>query len=345
MASSGGVVRGGVSLPWIDAAALLASVSVVEAIRLVDTAMRTVSEDGVAAPQRWTIPLSDNARLGLMPGAMQSIGRFGVKVLGLFEAAARGDRPSHQGLMLLFDLHDGRPLCVIDAAALTALRTAAATAVATRALARPGSTALALVGCGEQSHLHVEALLAIIPFTRLYLWNRTQAKAEAIALTCARQIEVEVCASPSDAVRRADVICTLTASHSPLLSGADIAPGQHLNLIGSSVDGPREVDSELVRRGRYYVDCRRHALSQAAELKRAIADNMVDETHVVGEIGEVLLGKVRGRRSDQEVTIYKSLGHIAQDLVVAHAAHAALVRPLIAPAVSAIHGNGAGALA
>ena len=123
-------------VPWIGAEDLRRLVSMKDAIEIVDHAMRALSTGDVTAPERWAMPVAEQRRMGIMPGAMPSLGRFGIKVISLFSPAARGERPSHQGAMLLFDMADGRPLCAVEGGALTALRTAAASAVATRALAR-----------------------------------------------------------------------------------------------------------------------------------------------------------------------------------------------------------------
>lgn len=312
-------------LRWIGATELRRLVSLDQAIATVDGAMRALSDQRSIAPPRWSMGLGDDAKMGLMPGALTDSGRFGVKVLSLFGTAARGGLPSHQGVMLLFDLANGRPLCAVDAAALTALRTAAATAVATRALAPAWCDSVAIIGCGDQAALHLDALAAILPLRRVFLWNRTRGKAERLAMSRHGNVELIVCDSPAAAVRDAEVVCTLTSSPAPLLHAHDVRAGQHVNLVGSSTAVPREVDDGLVARSRFFVDCRTHASNQAAELRSAIGRGLVDAGHVVGEIGEVLLGRVRGRADPDEVTIYKSLGHVVQDLAVADAAFAALV--------------------
>lgn len=305
------------SLRWIGARELRELAGITDAMPAIDDAMRAHSLRQSIAPQRWTMPLGPSARMGLMPGALPGKERFGVKILSLFDQATRGDLPSHQGVMLLFDTQDGKPLCALDAASLTALRTAAATAVATRALARPDAETLAIIGCGELAPLHLAAMDAILPLRRVFIWNRTRERAEAFADRHAGRFDSVVCDSAAAAIRDADVVCTLTAASEPILHGRDFRPGQHVNLVGSSTVDAREVDDELVARSAYFVDCHRHALSQAAELRGAIDRGMVDEHHILGEIGEVLLGRIPGRRHDRDITVYKSLGHVVQDLAVA----------------------------
>ena len=310
-------------LPFIGAAALSRLVSIEQAIPLVDVAMRYLSDGQVNAPERWAMPVSDDARMGIMPGAAPGIDRFGIKVLSLFDSQKRQGLPSHQGVMLLFDLSNGRPLCTVDGAALTILRTAAASAVATRALARPDSRSLAIIGCGDQARLHVAAIRNLMPIREVTLWNRTTAKAEEFGRRYLAGMAWRVCATPAQAADPADIVCTLTAAAEPILIGADLRPGQHVNLVGSSTAGPREVDDVFVARARYVADSREHALNHAAELQSAIANRLVTADHIVGEIGDVLSGRIEGRVSPDDITIYKSLGHIIQDLVVADAAHRA----------------------
>ncbi|MET0309839.1 MAG: ornithine cyclodeaminase family protein [Sphingomonas sp.] len=315
------VARAVDGLPWIGAEALLHRVAMGEAIACVDAAMRALSNGETIAPERWAMPVADHGRMGIMPGAAPFLSRFGIKVLSLFSAPARGDLPSHQGVMLLFDMADGRPLCAVDAAALTALRTAAASAVATRALARPQSGALAIIGCGGQAALHVAAMRNVLPICEVTLWNRTRATAEEFARAHLGGLSWRICATPAEAVAAADVICTLTAAAEPILAAGDFRPGQHVNLVGSSTLGPREVDDAFVVRSLYFADSREHALSQGAELRSAMANGLVRPGHILAEIGEVLSGEHAGRRTAEDITVYKSLGHIVQDLAVADAAH------------------------
>ena len=125
-----------------------------------------------------------------------------------------------------------------------------------------------------------------------------------------------------EAVVEADIICTVTSSAEPILKGAWVQPGTHLNLVGSSHAGPVEVDSDLVVRSRFVVDSREGVLAQGAEFLRAKAAGLIGDDHIVAEIGQVLAGEVEGRRSNEEITIYKSLGHVVQDLATAWALYA-----------------------
>lgn len=306
----------------INKAALDELVSLQDAIAIVDSAMRDYSAGQVGSPQRAVLTVNPDTRMGLMPGTMPGLGRFGLKVVSLSSQAPKYGLYSHQGMMLLFDDATGQPLCMIECHALTRLRTAAASAVATRALSRPDSKILTIIGNGDLAGPHIDAISAVRPIEQVIVWGRHPGKAEAFVRSLPQVLNqaVSILTDIRQAVGLADIICTVTSSPEPLVHGEWLKPGQHLNLVGSSVKGPREVDDDVVARGYYIADSRPHALSQGAELCHAIEQGKVKEDHLKGEIGEVLAGSVPGRASREQITIYKSLGHIAQDISVANAA-------------------------
>jgi ornithine cyclodeaminase len=306
----------------INRAALDELVSLNDAIAIVDAAMREFSAGQVNAPQRTVMTVNPATRLGLMPGAMPSIGRFGLKVVSLSSEAPKFGLSSHQGMMLLFDDATGQPLCAVECHALTRLRTAAASAVATRALSRPDSKILTVIGNGALAGAHIDAISAVRPIEQVIVWGRQRGNTEAFVQGLPKFLnqKVSVVSDIRQAVGLADIVCTVTGSQEPLVHGEWLKPGQHLNLVGSSLKAAREVDDEVVARGYYIADSRVHALAQAGELCHAIEAGRVKEDHVKGEIGEVLAGSVPGRAGRDQITIYKSLGHVAQDISVANAA-------------------------
>ena len=295
-----------------------------ECVEAVATAMRAVSSGRALMPLRQIMRLpSGQGALGMMPGYLGDPECFGIKLLSLFPGNPAIGLSSHMGLYVLCEAENGRPLALMDASVLTAIRTAAASVVATRALAREDARALAIVGTGEEAVSHIEAFQAARPFDRLLIWGRRPAAAEALAERSRRvgAWAVEVVPSVREALAVADVVCTVTSSPDPLLFGADVRPGTHLCLVGSSIPTTREVDDDCVEMSRFFVDYRGSALAQAGELLHAIRERRVTESHVVAEIGEVLNGGVPGRRSADEVTVYKSLGVAAQDLAAATLVH------------------------
>jgi ornithine cyclodeaminase len=285
-------------------------------VPLMREAMVAVSSGGINQPPRQILPLvSGKGAFGVMPGVIAD-DRFGAKLISAFQHAPGSSLPAHQGVVVLFDPQTGSPVCVLDAGEITRIRTAAASALATDALARTDAGNLLVLGTGEQAEAHIRAISATRPVGRIVLWGRNPAHARRLAdgLAAKHGLSIEVATDLRSAVAQADIICTTTSSAEPILKGAWLSDGAHVNIVGSSRAGPAEVDDDLVVRSRYFVDGRDNVLAQGAEFLRARAAGRVDETHIVGEIGEVLAGRIAGRRSPMEITAYKSLGSVAQDL-------------------------------
>lgn len=290
-------------------------------IPLVREAMVAFSTGQTKQLLRSILPLSEGRLFGVMPGAMGGAGPFGAKLISVFHGNADRGLQSHQGLVVLFDGETGAAVCALHAGEITAIRTGAASAVATDALARPEATRLAILGCGEQAATHAWAIAKVRPLTSIVLWGRTPARAEALAARLSAELDLPVSAAAEveRAVAEADIVCTVSAAAEPILLGRWVRPGTHVNVVGSSYAGPAEIDSELVVRSRFYVDSREGVLAQGAEFLRAKRAGLIEDAHILGEIGEVLAGRVEGRMTPDEVTIYKSLGHIVQDLASAWA--------------------------
>jgi ornithine cyclodeaminase len=307
------------TLAVVNGAAVRALVPMADAIDIVTKAMIALSAGQVDAPERWAMPVAPEGLMGLMPGTAPLLQCFGVKALSIY-AHPGEDRPGHQGVMLLFDRTDGQPVCVIESGVMTALRTAAASALATRTLAPPGTRSVALLGCGIQADWHVEAMRAVRPVEEFRVWSRSAGRAAAFAKRHRAPGEHWVVAgTPRAAVEGADIVCTLTRASEPVLFGEWLSPGQHVNLVGASRRNAREADDALVARSRYVTDSTSHALTQAGELCHAIEAGIVDRDHVVGELGDVLRGAIGGRLAASDITVFKSLGHAAQDLFMADA--------------------------
>ena len=291
------------------------------AIPIVREAMIAFSTGQTRQLLRSIIPLAEGRMFGLMPGAMGEDAPFGAKVISVYPENFAKGRQSHQGLIVLFDPATGAPACVVHAGEVTAIRTAAASAAATDALARPEARRLALLGYGEQAATHARAISKVRPLEQIAVWGRSPERAQAFAaaMTAELGVPVSAFAEARDAVAGADVICTVSAAKEPILKGAWVGPGVHVNVVGSSYAGPVEIDNELVVRGRFIADSREGVLAQGAEYLKAKEAGLIDERHVVGEIGQVFAGELEGRQNAFQVTIYKSLGHVVQDLASAWA--------------------------
>jgi ornithine cyclodeaminase/alanine dehydrogenase-like protein (mu-crystallin family) len=285
-------------------------------IPIVREAMIALSKGETIQLLRSIISLSPGRLYGAMTGAMGAEGAFGSKLISVFsENFAKGVQ-SHQGVVVLFDPGTGAPVCVLHAGEITAIRTAAASAVATDALAGPQASRLAILGYGEQAQTHARAISKVRKLEQVTVWGRSPERARVFCERMSLELGLHVgpCADAREAVSDADIICTVSGAAEPILEGDWVAPGTHVNIVGSSRAGPVEVDDALVVRSRFFVDSREGVLAQGAEFLDAKARGLIGDDHIAGEIGEVLAGKVEGRRNADEVTAYKSLGHIVQDL-------------------------------
>lgn len=284
-------------------------------IPLMREAMTALSAGRTRQLLRQIIDLDAGRLFGVMPGATEA--SFGAKLVSVFPQNAAKGLQSHQGFVVLFDPDTGEAVSVLHGGEITAIRTAAASAAASDALAQPGASRLAILGTGEQAWMHARAMPHVRPIREVRIWGRSCSHAEELADRLAPElgVAIRVCATVRETVADAELICTTTSAVEPILQSAWVADGAHLNLVGSSYAGPREVDDALVVRARLFADHREGALRQGAEVLHAIEAGLIGEDHVLGEIGAVMSGALPGRLSAADVTIYKSLGAIVQDLV------------------------------
>jgi ornithine cyclodeaminase len=275
-------------------------------------------------PLRTVVWLPDRSgALAAMPSVLPSAGVLGIKVITVFPGNAGTAFDSHQGAVLLFEGQHGRLQAIVDATEVTAIRTAAVSGVATRLLAREDAGDLAILGAGTQARSHLAAMLSARPIWRVRVWSRTRAAAERFSAqeTARHGIHVEAVSSAADAVDGADVICTTTSSPQPVLFGEWLSPGAHVNAVGAVGPGSRELDTEAILRARLYVDRRESAANEAGEFIQALAEGAVGRDHIVGEIGEVLIGTAPGRRSVEEITVFRGVGLAVEDLAAARLVH------------------------
>ncbi len=302
------------------------ALSPADCLEAVARAMRATSAGQVCQPlrQAMAVPETDG-KLVLMPGWLGGPEPlFDVKIVSKFPRSPGSPHGTHVGAVMLFDAADGLPVALLEGGSLTGIRTAAASALATQVLARLDARVLMVFGAGEQARRHVRAICGVRPIERVIIWARDQRKAEALAQSLGTP--AETVAQAALGVRQADIICTTTSASDPVLLGAWLEEGTHVNLVGSAVASNAEADDDCVARSRYYVDARQAALAEAGELSRALRSGRVRSEHIVGEIGQVLLGTVEGRRGPKEITLYKSLGIAAQDIAAASTAVAAAKR-------------------
>jgi ornithine cyclodeaminase/alanine dehydrogenase-like protein (mu-crystallin family) len=289
-------------------------------IDLMRQAMTLVAtEGGTLQPIRQALWRPDRRGLmSMMPGYVADPEALGIKVITVFPGNFGTGLGSHQGLVLLFDPENGSPKAILDGREITAIRTAASTAAATDVLAPATVRTLGIFGYGEQAHTHLEALPHVRKFERALVWGRDLEKARAFAdaESARHDFPVEAVATPAEAAA-ADVLCTTTAASEPFFEARWLRPGHHVNVVGSSIPTTSEIDVATVARSRLYVDFKESALALAGDFRRAKEAGAVTDEHIVGSIGDVLSGKATGRASDQDITLFKSLGMVSEDLVSA----------------------------
>ena len=268
--------------------------------------------------------------MGLMPGwrggPSGGTEAFGLKAVCIMPGNPARGIDAHQGLVALFDSQTGRPTAILDASAITEIRTAAVTAVATSVLARPQARTLAILGAGTQARAHLRALARVREFDQVHVYAPTEAHARALAEQDggSEQLNVSVARTAQEAVRDADVVVTATSSREPVLRRAWLRPGAHVNAVGASSPRSREIDTATVAASALFCDSRESLRHEAGEFQLAIAEGLITGAeHVRAELGEVLAGTAPGRRDSGELTLFRSLGLAIEDLAAAEHAVAA----------------------
>lgn len=284
-------------------------------------AMISVSRGDTTLPIRQYMPIPDTqGKMALMPGTIADPACYGIKLVCKYVREPDSPYGTHVGMVLVFDSYKGLPLAMIEGASLTAIRTAAVSALATDLMSNPDCNTLTILGCGEQAKRHIYAMLAVRKPKVIQVWGRDYQKTSNFADQISKDIKQEIIAvrNAEDAVRNADLICTTTSSKNPIMKGAWLKTGTHINLVGAAIASSTEVDQDAVTRSRYVTDYRPAAMAAAGELLNAVQAGVVTENHIVAEIGEIADGTVEGRTSLEDITVYKSLGVSAQDLAAGH---------------------------
>jgi ornithine cyclodeaminase len=288
-----------------------------ECIELMAETLSTLTQGDAVQPLRHMMRIPDGV-LGMMPAYLAPGKSLGIKLVSVFPGNHGTKYDSHQGAVLLFDEH-GSLIALLDASAVTAIRTAAVSGLATRLLARPEASQLAILGTGVQALTHLAAMRAVRTIAKVRIWNRTAANAQRFAERATKEhhLPVEVAPSAEAAVRGADIICTVTASKEPILKGEWVSPGTHLNVVGSSVATSREIDTPAVVRSRMFVDRRESTLNEGGEFLTAKKEGAIGDDHILAEIGDLVLGRRKGREKPDEITLFKSLGIGVEDVASA----------------------------
>jgi ornithine cyclodeaminase/alanine dehydrogenase-like protein (mu-crystallin family) len=282
-----------------------------ECIELMDETLVALAGGELYQPLRSVVrPPDADGFMGLMPAHQGGAApAFGLKVVCIFPGNPARGLDAHQGAVVLFDGETGEVRAIVNASAVTAIRTAAVSAVATRALARDNVRTLAILGAGVQAKSHLEAMRALREWERIVVWSRTREHAE--------ELGVEVADTAEDALRDADVVCTTTTAREPIVRRSWLKQGAHVNAVGSSIATTRELDTATVADAALFVDRRESTLNEAGDYLFPAGEGAIGPEHIRAELGEVLAGSAEGRRSADELTVFKSLGLAVEDLACA----------------------------
>ncbi len=284
-----------------------------DCVELMKSAFQAEAEGQTLQPIRQAM-FTPNGKglLSMMPGYIDEPNWLGIKAITVFPGNFGTELGSHQGPILMFDPDDGKLMAMIDGREITAIRTAAASAAATDFLANRDASTLGIFGYGEQAHTHVAAIRAVRPISKVFVWGRDPARAAAFAKGIGG--DAQAVSDPEEAAL-ADILCLTTATQDPYFEGTWLRPGQHLNVVGSSIPSTSEIDSETLLRSRVFVDFKESALALGGDLRRALEAGIIKESHIVGSVGAVISGKCPGREAKSDITLFKSLGMAAEDLV------------------------------
>jgi ornithine cyclodeaminase len=298
--------------------------SIEDVMRAVELALIHYSEGRSVTPVRTAISTSRTEGTALfMPSLVESAGSLGVKFVSVFP---KNKEKTIYGVMVLSDVETGEPLALLEASYLTVLRTGAASGLATKYLAKADAKVLGIIGTGRQARGLVEAILHVRPMiTEIRLYNRTKEKAYLLADELKERYQdrcptIIIAESPDETVNNADIIVTATTSQTPVFSAGTISPGAHINGVGSFKPSMQEIPTAIMTRAaKVVVESKEAAVAECGDLIIPIEEGQFLPSDIYGELGEILNGTKAGRETDEEITVFKSVGLAAMDVVVAKA--------------------------
>ncbi|MEW6232701.1 MAG: hypothetical protein AB1566_10385 [Chloroflexota bacterium] len=294
-----------------------------ECIEVMKAAFAQLSAGQATVPLRTQLPVPAHQGVTLfMPAYLAQSGDLGAKVVSVFPRNPARGLPTIHAVVIIVDGETGVPVALMDGTYLTALRTGAASGAATDLLARRDSHVAAIFGAGTQGRTQLEAACAVRPITRALVFDRNPAQAaqyvdELRARGAPFPADMRVAASPEEAVRQADVICTATTSTTPVFDGSQLRPGTHINAVGAYTPQMQEVDAETVRRAKVVIDSHQASLAEAGDLIIPLQQGLIAQSHIHAELGEIVAGLKPGRERDDEITYFKSVGVAVQDVAAA----------------------------
>jgi ornithine cyclodeaminase len=294
--------------------------SMSELISAMEAAVARFSAREVLQPVRTVLTVGPtHAYFGLMPAYIEQPSRLGAKLVTVFNDNHRRGLPSHLATIVLLDPETGALLALMDGRYITEARTAAVSAVSARHLSRTDAATLAIIGSGVQARSHLEAYADVRTLRDVRVWSPNERSRERFVEEMSGQVPAQLHNSRSarEAVEGADLVVLVTSSPTPVIDDAWVAPGAHVVSVGACRPDQREMAPALVARSRLFVDSRAAALVESGDVVMGLAERRFDEGHIAGELGELVLNRVAGRTSPEQITVFKSLGMAVEDVVTA----------------------------
>lgn len=283
-------------------------------------AFTQLSSNAADVPLRIGLQASDGISL-FMPAHLRDSHALGLKVVSVRAHNPARNLPSILALVALIDEETGAPLALMDGTTITAMRTAAGSGLATKYLARADAKIATIIGAGPQGRAHAQAMREVRAIEEVRITSAHFESAQKLVEELSSTMPVRAIATANEAVRGADIICCCTSSPTPVFDGHHLKAGAHINAIGAYTPTTRETDNETIRRAnKIVVDSRATVPHEAGDLVIPIQAGIISEQDIYAELGELVLGEKAGRQSDDEVTLFKSVGNAAQDVAAAQAA-------------------------
>jgi alanine dehydrogenase len=296
-------------------------IDIPELIAALEQAHIQYSTGKAVMPVRLVVPLPQiRGRITSMPGYLNADKALGMKVVTYFSDNPKQSLPAILGTVMLFSAETGKIIAVMDGSSITAIRTACASAMATRVLANAQTPVLGILGAGVQARAHIRALCRVRKISKIKLYSPSGASAAAVKkdLETESGAAIEIARSAEQTVRDSDLIVTATTSNTPVLSREWLKPGAHINAVGSHRPDQREIDGPTVARAKVVVDSREAIMAECGDILLAIKEGSISESHIHGEIGDILAGIRPARSGTDEITLYKSVGIAIQDVATAN---------------------------
>ena len=300
----------------IEAPEVFQKLTMKKCMELMRSALADLETGKAMQPLRSVNRLPHDNSFGFMPAYLGDHDYFGAKIITAFHKNIGTSYPSHMGYVMMFESEHGSVVGMADAGAITQIRTGAVSGVATDLLAIPDAEKLAIIGAGAQGRSHLEAILLVRNIKEVTVYDIVRNNAERFAKEMEEsfQVKIIVCETVEEAVKKADIICTVTPSKEAYLKAEWVKPGAHINAVGTFTPNTREVTSELAAKSRLYADQIEAMKKESGEFLIPKQEGLISEEHILGSIGELLLGKAKGRTNSEEITLFIALGLAVEDV-------------------------------